>query len=303
MGINIEAATNGKVTQSIGLGGLDQGVTPVEMAGAYAVFANGGQRVKPHLIARIEDREGKVIYQARKASAQVLDPVVDAAMIDMMRGVVTGGTGTGAALPTWPVAGKTGTTTSNVDAWFVGYTPVLSTAVWVGHAEGQIEMPGMTGGSLPASIWRSYMGEVLDGREVVEFPDPDFDALADRMDSQQLDVPDVVRMTEAEALAALGKAKLIGVVQDEYSSATEGTVVWQSPGSDNTATPGETVYIGVSTGYVPPPPPPRSSGGGGKKGDATEAPADGEEPAPDEEEPTTDEEPDKPGKGNGGGGG
>ena len=302
MGINMEAATNGKITQSIGLGGLDQGVTPVEMAGAYAVFANNGARVKPHLIAKIQDRTGKVIYEARETATEVLDPVVDAAMIDMMRGVVTGGTGTGAALPTWPVAGKTGTTTSNVDAWFVGYTPVLSTAVWVGYAEGQIEMPGMTGGSLPASIWRTYMGEVLEGRDVEQFPEPDFDALASRMESEQFEIPDVVDMSEADALAALGKRKFIGEVREESSSAPEGTVIWQSPGPDETASPGETVYIGVSTGYVPPPPK-KSRGGDDDKpddGDATEAPADGEEPPPDEEEPPPDEEePTKPGNGNG----
>ena len=309
MGINMAAATNGKVTESLGLGGLDQGVTPLEMAGAYAVFANNGERVKPHLIAKIEDRNGNVIYEARPESEAVLDPVVDAVMIDMMRGVVTGGTGTGAALPTWPVAGKTGTTTSNVDAWFVGYTPVLSTAVWVGHAEGQVEMYGMTGGALPATIWREYMAAVLEGREVVEFPEPDLYALANRMESQEFTVPDVVRMTEAEALAALGKKKFIGEVREESSSAPEGTVIWQSPSAGETASPGETVYIGVSKGYVPPPP---SSGGGGgdsddeadeadeevtepAAGEETEAPPAEEEPPPEEEEPPPDD-------GNNGGG-
>ena len=280
MGINIQAATNGRITESLGLGGLDHGVTPLEMAGAYAVFANNGERVKPHLIAKIEDRDGKVIYEAKPKSKEVLDPVVDAAVIDMMEGVVTGGTGTAAQLPSWPVAGKTGTTTSNVDAWFVGYTPVLSTAVWVGHAEGQIEMYGMTGGALPATIWQAYMARVLDGRDVVQFPEPDLDALADRMDSESFTVPDVVRMTEGEALAELGRKKFIGVVQTEYSSAPEGTVVWQSPRAGETATPGESVYIGVSSGYIPPPPPSGSGGGGGGGGSEEET-----EPATDEEKP------------------
>ena len=260
MGINIKAATNGIVTESIGLGGLDQGVTPVEMAGAYAVFANDGKFIRPHLIAKVEDRHGNVIYEAKRKPKEVLDEVVDHAMIDIMRGVVTGGTGTGAALPSWEVAGKTGTTSSNVDAWFVGYTPTLSTAVWVGHAKGQVQMPGMTGGSLPASIWRSYMGQVLEGREVERFPSPDYSALANRMSGKSGTIPDVVRMTEAEALAALGKAKFIGEVRTEYSSAPAGTVVWQSPSAGSSASPGTTVYIGVSSGYVPAP---RSSGGGG----------------------------------------
>ncbi len=323
MGVNIDAATNGQITESIGLGGLDQGVTPLEMASAYSVFANNGERVKPHLIAKVQDRDGKVIYEAKQTSEKVLDPVVDAVMIDMMRGVVTGGTGTGAALPTWPVAGKTGTTTSNVDAWFVGYTPVLSTAVWVGHAEGQIEMPGMTGGSLPATIWRTYMGEVLDGRGPEAFPEPDLAALAARYDDTQFGVPDVVGMTEAEALTLLGKKRFIGEVREESSALPEGRVIWQSPGPDDTATPGETVYIGVSSGYVaPPPPPPSTSSGGSSSSDDVDEeeppppeeeeppppeeeeppPPEEEEPAPEEEEPPEEDTGNGNGNGNGNGG-
>ena len=298
MGINIKAATNGAVTKSIGLGGLDQGVTPLEMAGAYSVFANNGARARTHLIAKIENRAGDVIFEAKPKTKEILDPVVDAVVIDMMRGVVTGGTGTGAALPSWPVAGKTGTTTSNVDAWFVGYTPVLSTAVWVGHAEGQIEMPNMTGGSLPATIWRTYMGRILEGREVEQFPAPDLAALAERMSDEEFTVPDVRDMDEGEALALLGKKKFIGEVREESSGAPEGTVIWQSPSAGETASPGETIYIGVSSGYVPPPK--KSSGGG----DDDKKPAEEEteeEPPPDEEEPV-EEEPPPPDDGNNGGG-
>ena len=281
MNIDIKSATNGQYTNSIGLGGLDQGVTPLEMASAYATFTNAGKAVKPHVIATIQNRAGEVLYEAKPKGEQVMDPLVANAMIDLMRGVVTGGTGTGAALPSWEVAGKTGTTQNHVDAWFVGYTPVLSTAVWVGHAEGQVQMPGMTGGALPASIWRSYMGEVLEGRDVVSFPDPDWTALAERLTGAAVSVPDVVRMAEGEALAALGKRKLIGEVRSESSSAPEGTVLWQSPGPGDTAHPGESVYIGVSSGYVPPPKP---SGGGDKKKPDDEAK---EEDPPAEEDTTT----------------
>ena len=285
MNIDIEAATNGQHTNSIGLGGLDQGVTALEMAAAYGTFANDGKAVPPHLIAKVEDRDGKVIYEAESESTQVLDPVVDHAMIDMMKGVVTGGTGTAAQLPSWEVAGKTGTTSSNVDAWFVGYTPVLSTAVWVGHAEGQIEMPGMTGGSLPATIWQAYMAQVMEGRDVVTFPTPDFDALASRLGDQSVLVPDVVRMMEGDALVALGRKKLIGEVRSVNSTATEGTVLWQSPQAGEVAHPGETIYVGVSSGYVPPPK---------KKPDKKdEEPADGEE--------TTDGDTSGGGNGNGNG--
>ncbi|MPZ74536.1 MAG: PBP1A family penicillin-binding protein [Nitriliruptorales bacterium] len=301
MNIDIKAATNGQSTNSIGLGGLDQGVTALEMASAYAVFANSGKRVEPHLIAKVENRAGEVLYKAKPKATKVLDPVVDHALVDLMRGVVTGGTGTAAALPSWEVAGKTGTTQNHVDAWFVGYTPVLSTAVWVGHAKGQIEMPGMTGGALPASMWNSYMAKVLDGRKVVNFPEPDFNALASRLGDRSVRVPDVVRMMEEEALTALGKRKLIGEVRQVSSSAPQGTVVWQSPNPGDTGHPGETVYIGVSTGYVPPPPPPpSSSSSGSSEKKSNDKPAE-EEPAP--EEDTGDSGGGGGGRGGGDGGG
>ena len=294
MNIDIKAATNGKVTQSLGLGGLDQGVTPLEMAAAYSVFANEGKRMKPHLIERVEDREGNVIYQASNRGKRVLHPAVSSVMVDMMRGVVTGGTGTGAALPSWPVAGKTGTTTSNVDAWFVGYTPVLSTAVWVGHSEGQIAMPGMTGGALPATIWRTYMTQVLEGRDVESFPAPDLAGLAARQaDGGSVTVPDVTDLTETEALTLLGRRKLIGEARQEASSAPAGTVLWQSPSAGSNVPPGETVYVGVSTGFVPPPKGDGDGDGGGDEG-ADDGGEDGgedeEAPPPEEEEPPPPEE-------------
>ena len=306
MNVKIKRATNGIITESIGLGGVDQGVTPLEMASAYGVFANDGKRIKPYLIDTVEDRNGKIVYEATTKAKRVLDSPVNTAMIDMMRGVVTGGTGTGAALPSWPVAGKTGTTTSNVDAWFVGYTPVLSTAVWVGHAKGQVQMPGMTGGALPASIWRSYMGEVLEGRKVESFPEPDSDGLVDRLADKSVKVPDVVRMNETEALTRLGKRKLIGEVRQESSGAPEGTVIWQSPRAGETSSPGETVYIGVSTGYVPPPPRSRGGGGGGGGGssdDDAEDSGGGEEETPPEEEAPPPEDDGGNGNGNGNGNG
>jgi penicillin-binding protein 1A len=303
MNVKIKRATNGIVTESIGLGGLDQGVTPLEMASAYGVFANDGKRVQPYLIAKVEDRNGKVLYKSKRKPERVLDSPVNSAMIDMMRGVVTGGTGTGAALPSWPVAGKTGTTSSNVDAWFVGYTPVLSTSVWVGHAKGQVAMPGMTGGSLPASIWRSYMGQVLEGRKVESFPSPDPDGLVSRLEGKAVKVPDVVRMDETRALTALGKRKLIGEVRNESSGAPAGTVIWQSPRAGERASPGETVYIGVSTGYVPPPP--RSSGGGGSSSSSGGSDDDDAGKPPEEDAPPEEglDEPNGNGNGNGNGGG
>ena len=282
MGIDMAQATGEDYGPAIGLGGLTFGTTPLEMASAYAVFANEGKRVRPHLIAKVTDARGKVLYKAKPKPERVLKPVVNAAMVEMMRGVVTGGTGTGAALPSWEVAGKTGTTTDNADAWFVGYTPVLSTAVWMGHAEGQVEMPGMTGGSTPASIWQAYMGRALEGREVESFPSVDLAAL-DEINSRPVTVPDVRIAAEADALSALGERMLIGQVQVEDSYSPAGSVLWQSPAPGSSAGAGDTVYLGVSSGTPPPPPKP--------------------EPEPEPEPEADAPEPDDGGGDGGGGGG
>ncbi len=263
MNINIDAATNGTVTESIGLGGVDQGVTALELASAYAVFANNGERVQPHLITSVKDAAGNVLYEAEAEPKPVLDQLVNAAMVDMMKRVVTSGTGTGAALPFTDVAGKTGTTSNNVDAWFSGYTPALSTAVWVGHAEGQVEMPGMTGGQLPATIWRDYMASVARGAAGARFPEPDLKALDERLGDLEVVVPNVRGMNEADAIAALGEEKLVGQVRQVPSSAPAGTVVTVSPDTGEQVTAGTDVTLGVSDGtpaseldfpvYVPPP--------------------------------------------------
>ena len=266
MGIDVDAATNGTVTASIGLGGLDQGVTPLEMAAAYAVFANEGKRVRPHLIAKVQDRSGRVLYETAQTETPVVHPAVNAAVVDMMRGVVEEGTGAAAQLPTWDVAGKTGTTSNNVDAWFVGYTPTLSTAVWVGHPEGQIEMPGMTGGSVPAALWQTYMSQVLNGEIPIPFPELDRAALTERVADRQVVAPDVVGMTDEDALDALGESRLIAEVRQVSSDEPTGTVVWQSPSAGGLLNVGDLVVIGASTGtglshptggdfpiYVPPP--------------------------------------------------
>ncbi|MBA2528361.1 MAG: transglycosylase domain-containing protein, partial [Euzebyales bacterium] len=256
MGIDMHAA-NPKIEDpsevlanpGLVLGGFTRGTTPLEMASAYGVFANRGERVRPHLISTVTDSTGEVLYEAEPQPERVLHRVVNAAMVDLMRSVVTDGTGTGAALPSWEVAGKTGTTTDSKDAWFVGYTPVLSTAVWIGHAEGGVKMPDMTGGSTPASIWRTYMADVLEGRAAVDFPPVDLARLEDRRRaSAPAKVPEVVGLTESKALVKIGRRKLVGKVREEYSAAPAGTVVWQSPNGGSSTTVGDTVLIGVSKG-------------------------------------------------------
>ncbi|MDP9405953.1 MAG: transglycosylase domain-containing protein, partial [Actinomycetota bacterium] len=260
MGIDVAAAIGDDYGPGIALGGLAHGATPLEMASAYAVFANEGKRVRPHLVARVEDADGTLLYEADPQPKRVLNRVVNAAMVDMMRQVVKSGTGTAAAVDGWQVAGKTGTTQKNADAWFVGYTPTLSTAVWMGHAKGRVRMRGVTGGGLPATMWQAYMKRALVGREVVRFPDVDLDRLDERVAGKKRRLPNLVGRKETRALTLLGRRKLIGEVRRQASFAPAGTVIWQDPRVGETALPGETVYIGVSTGKRPAPePPPVSS--------------------------------------------
>lgn len=108
-------------------------VSPFEMASAFAIFANGGMRIDPVAILRIENRNGRILYEAKPVQEQVIDPAYTYVMTSLMESVFEqGGTGNRvSAVLKRPVAGKTGTT--NTDAWLVGYTPELSTAVWVGY--------------------------------------------------------------------------------------------------------------------------------------------------------------------------
>ena len=145
---------------SLPLGAIE--VTPLEMAGAYATLANYGWQSPTTLIVRVTDSSGNVILDNTPKPQLVLEPWAAAATIDIMRSVINGGTGKNAAIGR-PAAGKTGTTSSEKDIWFVGTTPELTTAVWVGRDDNKTLARGATGGSMVAPIWRSFMLQALKG--------------------------------------------------------------------------------------------------------------------------------------------
>jgi penicillin-binding protein 1A len=161
-------------------GALTEGTTPLELAHAYATFAAHGERTSlvdgggPRYLSFVTEPDRKQRYRPTATRRQVMDPGVADLVTATLQGVVTSGTGTGAAIGR-PVAGKTGTTEEYRDAWFVGYTPELVTAVWVGHVEGGIPMRTendggpVTGGSIPASIWRTFMERALEDVPPSEF--------------------------------------------------------------------------------------------------------------------------------------
>jgi membrane peptidoglycan carboxypeptidase len=155
---------------SIALGGLTRGVSPLELASAYATFAAGGTHVSPYFIARVLGPDGQEIHRTRPAPQPAVDGAVNAAMVDILEEAVAEGTGAAAAVPGWDVIGKTGTSDGPADAWFVGAVPVLSATVWVGRPDSDKPVAGLTGGTVSAPIWRSFMAEALRGTRPVDFP-------------------------------------------------------------------------------------------------------------------------------------
>lgn len=156
---------------SLALGGLTHGVKPIEMAAAYSVFPNKGVYTKPISFTKILDNDGNVIYENKPEKDRVISAQVAYLMVDIMKGVVNGGTGGRAALKNMPVAGKTGTTSDNRDAWFVGYTPYYTAAVWMGHDDPK--PMNFTGGGYPAGLWKAIMDKVHKNLAYKDFERPD----------------------------------------------------------------------------------------------------------------------------------
>ncbi len=142
-------------TPSLALGTSE--VAPLELTGAYAAFADGGYRVTPYFVTEVDQSDGKPLYRRQAPQPQrVIDPQVDRDMLAMMWNVIATGTGGGASLAPREAAGKTGTTQNSQDAWFVGFTTDYVAGVWVGNDDNSATR-GVTGGTLPAMIWKSAM--------------------------------------------------------------------------------------------------------------------------------------------------
>jgi membrane peptidoglycan carboxypeptidase len=231
---------------SITLGTSD--VSPLEMASAYQTLANKGRHCEPFAVSRVEDAEG-VLYRHKAECHQVVDPEIAAQVTSMLQGVVTlpGATGTAASIGR-PVAGKTGTTQEYSNAWFVGYTPQVSTAVWVGFPGNPDPLDryfgtSVFGGSIAAPIWHTYMTRVMAGMPVEGFPSPP--------PPETGKVPDVRGRRVEEAQKVLAEASFSSRIEKVHSLRPEGTVVDQDPAGGATAQLGTLVTLRVSSGKAP----------------------------------------------------
>lgn len=158
---------------AIALGGLSIGISPLDMASAYGTLAYQGKHVVPTPISKITKMDGTVIFEAKPEPEDVLDKKVADTANEILQDVVKRGTGKAAALDR-PVAGKTGTSENLSDAWFIGYTPQLSTAVWVGYPKSKQPMSSVhgiavVGGTFPAQIWRKFMSVATQGMPILGF--------------------------------------------------------------------------------------------------------------------------------------
>lgn len=161
---------------SIALGTAE--VNPLEMASAFGTLANNGTYVPPICVTKVTDAEGNIIFENNPKGKRVVREDVAAVVNSILQDAVRYGTGRAARIDR-PQAGKTGTTDDYADAWFCGYTPDLSAAVWVGHSEGRIPMRsvhGITvyGGTFPAQIWRRFMEKALEDVPPSDFPKAEF---------------------------------------------------------------------------------------------------------------------------------
>lgn len=278
---------------AIALGGLRIGVSPLEMASAFGTLANNGEHAKPTAIIKITDANGKVIENNKPQLKPVISSVTAYLVNDILKDVIRYGTGWRANIYR-PAAGKTGTTQVYRDAWFVGYTPQLSCAVWVGYPEGQISMYNIHGfsrvfgGTLPAIIWAKFMRAAL-----ADFPAEDFEAPKEgvvrvtictesglRATSycpstklgifpsgksptsyckihQGVRVPNVVGKSAQTAVKMLESEGLAVTQVLKYSSKVPlGVVISQDPSAGKAVKAGSKVTIVVSNGPEPKPAPP-----------------------------------------------
>lgn len=299
--MGIVAGVGDDLAAAMTSGRLSEGVSPAEMALAYATLASGGERLSaqitfdpskaglPISIVKVSDSGGAVLDLNDVVRTRVMDPGISEIATRCLQTAMTEGPGTAAAIGR-PAAGTAGRTEDHADAWFIGYTPELVTAVWVGYPDGQRPLKGVhgidvTGDSIPAQIWAAFMETALVDAPVTEFSDAygerwvtlevcsesgllpaqfctSFESRLFRADGIPVDVcplhapkettvPSVAGLSAAKAVQALNDARFkVSRVDDTASLKPAGVVVEQRPEAGSLLLEGSTVVIVVSTGQA-----------------------------------------------------
>jgi penicillin-binding protein 1A len=241
-----------------GLGGLTNGVSPLEMARAYATIANGGYRMKPIVVRKVTFPNGHVDNLGKPVRHKVFDDGVTYEATQILEKNVQGGTGTRAQIGC-PAAGKTGTVDNFTDAWFVGFTPRLVTSVWVGHPKDPYPLgPNAQGGAIAAPIWGAYMKSAK-GKFCGDFPKPKVpftpQPFFGKYASMHVETKDPNAKKDKNGKDANGKGTgnggAGGTNPDAYAAPPQkAPTTQQPPGGDQATQPGGT---GQDGGTAPPP--------------------------------------------------
>ncbi|MEO7672730.1 MAG: PBP1A family penicillin-binding protein [Pyrinomonadaceae bacterium] len=219
----------------------------LEMTSAYSTFPNKGIRVQPHLVRKVYSRDGTLLEEWDKASSKVTSEYVALTMVEMMRGVTSGGgTAPGASAAGQPLAGKTGTVNDQTDVWFIGYTPTYATGIWMGNPERKESLgAGMTGGHGALPYFNTFMNAFMKGKPIEKFPS------APAMPSE---IRNLMERNKREELEKLDKADQAAI---RSGAITAGKTTQTGADSTTTAVPtGDTSGDGAKTppsGDDPPP--------------------------------------------------
>ncbi len=234
-------------------------VSPLEMASAFSNFATNGQWAAPYLIESITSRDGQVSWEHQVHTEQNFDPALIAAARGPLEIVPVSGTAPRANIGR-PQGGKTGTHQTYREAWYVGFVPQYSTAVWVGFPDAQIPLENVTikgevyrrvfGGTIPAPIWAEFMQYALVDEPALEFP-PDPPGVANYLKPPNTAVPYVVGLPEAEAKELILDSHLDPIVEPVNSLEPEGIVLAQDLEALKRVPHATPLTIQVSTGLPP----------------------------------------------------
>jgi penicillin-binding protein 1A len=236
-------------------------ISPLEQAGAYASIANDGVYNEPYFVDKITDRDGNVLYEHKSSPERAMSVQSARQATVALQAVVTGGTATRAKLSDRDAAGKTGTTEKHGDAWFVGYTPQLATAVWMGSPEAAVPMNNVGGinvfgGTFPALVWHNFYVEAMKGIDPVKFTAPGPVSHASKF----------LQPPKGKETGRSGSTSSTGSTRSGGGNATPTTagpaVSTTAPGSPSTSTPVTEPPPTTSPPTTPPTEPPGGGGGG-----------------------------------------